>query len=165
MSHFSNALTEIVKHSFDGKWATLAAKCGVDPSVISRLGAGKFEPTLDRLETICSSLNRHDRKQLLMASARDRVPAIYQDELFGDEDPASQLLRAKLSPDLAAVIRYLESNAMADEGTAAYLRRIGQWVGLCGNEAKLAAVAEGGEHSQAQRLGDTTYRKNKTGSK
>jgi transcriptional regulator with XRE-family HTH domain len=152
MSHFSNALTEIVKHSFDSKWASLATKCSVDPSVISRLGAGKFEPTLDRLEQICTALNRHDRKQLLMASARDRVPAIYQDELFGDEDPASQLLRAKLSPDLAAVIRYLESNAMADELTASYLRRIGQWVGLTGSENTISLVADAKNPNPPPRL-------------
>ena len=130
MSHFSTALTEIVERSFGGKWAELSRTSNVDASVISRLAAGKFEPTLDRLELICAAMNRHDRKQLLIAAARDRIPTAYQDDLFGDEDPASQLIRAKLSPDLAAVIRYLESNAMTDDLTASYLRRIGEWVGI-----------------------------------
>lgn len=75
-------------------------------------------------------MNRHDRKQLLLAAARDRVPVQFQEEIFGDEDPASQILRGKLSPDLAAVIRYLESTAMTDDLTASYLRRIGAWVGI-----------------------------------
>lgn len=136
MSNFSNTLTEIVKRSFEGKWAKLAEKSGVDPSVISRLGAGKFEPTTERLQMICEALHRNDCKQLLIAAARDRIPEKFQSEIFGDEDPASQLLRSRLSPDLAAVIRYLESTAMGDPLTANYLRRIGEWVGIIPNAAK-----------------------------
>jgi transcriptional regulator with XRE-family HTH domain len=130
MSHFSTALTDIVERSFNGKWAELSRASGLDASIISRLAAGKFEPTIDRLAEIAKSLSRGDRKQLLIAAARDRVPADFQDEIFGDEDAASQLLRAKLSPDLAAVIRFLEGNAMTDEATGAYLRKIGEWVGI-----------------------------------
>lgn len=130
MKHFSTALTEIIDRAFSGNRSTLAKASSVSPSTIGRFCAGEVEPTLDRLEAICKSLGRHDRKQLLMAAARDRIPLAYQDELFGDEDPASQLIRAKLSPDLAAVIRYLESTAMQDDLTASYLRRIGDWVGL-----------------------------------
>lgn len=162
MSHFSTALTEIVNHSFSEKWSELATKCSVDPSVISRLGAGKFEPTLERLQTICSALNRHDRKQLLMAAARDRIPAMYQDELFGDEDPASQLLRAKLSPDLAAIIRYLESNAMADEGTANYLRRLGEWIFRPTESLSLVADAANPDASPHKRQANYRAAKNQS---
>ena len=128
MSHFSTALTEIVERSFAGKWAELSRSCGLDASIISRLAAGKFEPTVERLGEIAGAMSRPDRKQLLIAAARDRVPNQFQSEIFADEDPASQILRAKLSPDISAVIRYLESNAMSDESTAAYLRKIGDWV-------------------------------------
>ncbi len=128
MSHFSTALTEIVERSFESKWADLARRSGVDSSVISRFAAGKITPSIDGLGSLAAAMNRHDRKQLFLAAARDRIPPAYQDEIFGDEDPASQLLRAKLSPDLAAVIRYLESNAMSDELTATYLRRIASWI-------------------------------------
>lgn len=130
MKHFATALTEIIERAFNGNRSTLAKASTVSPSTIGRFCTGEVEPTLDRLEALCKCLGRHDRKQLLMAAARDRIPTIYQDELFGDEDPASQLIRAKLSPDLAAVIRYLESTAMQDDLTASYLRRIGEWVGL-----------------------------------
>lgn len=153
MSNFSNALTEIVERAFEGKWAELARKCGVDPSVISRLAAGKHEPTLERLDLICKALNRHDRKQLLLASARDRVPTDYQDEIFGDEDPASQLIRAKLSPELAAVIRHLESDAMKDPLTASYLRRIGCWIGIL-NAADVANALSFPDPRYSSRVAD-----------
>lgn len=161
MSNFSTALTEIVNRSFEGKWASLASKCGIDPSVISRLGAGKFEPTTERLGIICSALARHDLKQLLLAAARDRIPTIYQEEIFGQEDAVSSLVRANLSPDLALIIRYLETTAMTDELTASYLRRIGDWVGITSNNETALKVAEGtpGDHAAAARK-NVTYRKN-----
>ena len=130
MSHFSTALQEIITRSFEGNASNLGRATQLASSTVSRLLSGKFEPTLENLGNFGRSLTRTDRKQLLIAAARDRVPTEFQDELFGDEDPAAQLIRAKLSPDLAAVIRYLESSAMNDETTAQYLRKIGEWVGI-----------------------------------
>jgi transcriptional regulator with XRE-family HTH domain len=130
MSHLSTALSEIIARSYSGNASEFARATGVSSPNISRIRDGKFEPTLTILEALARNLHRHDRKQLLLAAARDRVPTAFQDEVFGDEDPASQLIRARLSPDLAAVIRYLESTVMNDETTAMYLRKIGEWVGI-----------------------------------
>lgn len=140
MKHFATALTDIISRCFDGNRSTLAKLAKVSPSTIARFCSGDVEPTLDRLEDICRVLNRHDRRLLLMAASRDRIPAEYQDEVFGDEDPASQVIRAKLPPDLAAVIRYLEGDAMKDAQTASYLRRIGCWVGIL-DPAKVAVTS------------------------
>lgn len=128
MKHFPTALQEITDRSFDGKWANLSRASGVDASVISRFAADKIAPSLEVLEQLANAMHRHDRRQLLLSAARDRVPTSFQEDIFGDEDPASMLIRSKLSPDLAMIIRYLESNAMADQETAAYLRRLGSWI-------------------------------------
>lgn len=142
MSHFSTALKEIITRSFEGNASNLTRATSLASSTVSRLLSGTFEPSIDNLEHIAKHLSRTDRKQLLLAAARDRVPDQFQDEIFGDEDLASQFLRAKLSPDLAAVIRYLESNAMADQLTGDYLRRIGTWVGINQPDARELKVAE-----------------------
>jgi len=141
MKHFATALTEIINRCFEGNRSTLAKKSGVSPSTIARFCSGEVEPTLDRLEAISAQLPRLDRKQLLLAAARDRVPDEYQHEIFGDGDAASEFVRAKLSPDLAAVIRYLENNALQDPLTASYLRRIGDWVGIS-SSAKIQPLPE-----------------------
>ncbi|MGC4014688.1 MAG: hypothetical protein QM755_09265 [Luteolibacter sp.] len=86
-----------------------------------------------------------------MAAARDRIPVAFQGELFGDEDPSSQMIRAKLSPDLAAVIRYLEASAMTDENTAAYLRRIGGWVGIIDKPEALRAAEDPSPYGNGKR--------------
>lgn len=142
MKHFATALSEIIDRAYNGNRSQLAKLVEVSPSTIGRFCSGDVEPTLERVDAIAQSLSRADRKQLLMAAARDRVPLRFQDEIFGDEDPASQLLRAKLSPDLAAVIRYLESTAMTDDLTASYLRRIGEWIGLTQSQGTQLRVAE-----------------------
>jgi transcriptional regulator with XRE-family HTH domain len=146
-TQFQIALNEVVIRSFAGNASSIARACQVPPSTISRLLSGKFEPTCETLETLAEVLNPDDRRQILLAAARDRIPSSFRSEIFGDEDPASQLLRAKLSPDLASVIRYLEASAMSDEVTAAYLRRIGRWVGLFGTVAVEHTVAFAGSSS------------------
>lgn len=130
----AQALQEIISRNFEGKDVRFAKKCGLSHATIGRICDGKIAPTLESLDKMCEVIPRHERKVLLMAAARDRIPEKYQSELFGDTDPASEMLRAKLSPDLAAVIRYLESTAMSDPSTADYLRRIGKWVGIIENK-------------------------------
>lgn len=125
-----NALQEIINRNFEGKHVRFSDKCGLSHVSIGRICDGKISPTLDSLEKMCRVLPRQERKILLLAAARDRIPAEYQTELFGDTDIASEILRANLPADLAAVIRYLESAALNDPTTASYLRRIGQWAGV-----------------------------------
>lgn len=133
-THLATALTEIIERSFDGNRTEFSKKCGVVYTTIHRICAGDVAPTLDKLNDICQVLNLSDRKQLLLAAARDRIPAQYQAEIFGPEERATNMIRAKLAPDLSAVIRYLEDNAMSDPLTADYLRRIGKWVGITGEQ-------------------------------
>lgn len=130
MKNFGMALSEIVERRYRGNRSALAKLINVSPSTIYRFCSGEMEPAMDSLEALCDQLPPEERKRLLVAAARDRIPSAYQDELFGSDEPAPSLFRARLSPDLAAVIRYLEGAAMKDESTAAYLRKIGEWVGL-----------------------------------
>ena len=142
-AHLATTLKEIIVRSFDGNRSKFSKLCGVSHVTIGRFCHGEVSPTLEKLTEICSHLKSPDRKRLLLAAARDRVPEIYQDEIFGSVDQASDMIRASLSPDLAAVISYLEKGAMNDPSTAEYLRRIGKWVGLIQEqETQALKVAE-----------------------
>gem|GEM_PF-6507398 len=129
-NHTGTALQGIIKRNFGGKRVRFSSKCCLSHVTVGRICEGKIAPTLESLDKMCAVIPRPERKILLLAAARDRIPDQYEAELFGDSDMASEILRAKLPPDLAAVIRYLESTALSDPMTAEYLRRIGTWVGI-----------------------------------
>lgn len=134
MTEFPTALNEVINRSFQGKKAELARAVDMDVSVISKLCSSKMDPSTDRLDKLCGPLTPFDRRQLLIAASRDKVPERFQDEIFGEKNSASDLLRSNLSPDLAKVISYFEQSAMRDESTASFLRHMGKMSGVLTRE-------------------------------
>lgn len=141
-TNFSITLTEIIRLNYKGDKVKFSKLCKVSYTTIYRLCNGETEPSMEKLETICGIVHRLDRRNLLLAAARDRIPVKYQQDVYGDADASSEIIRAKLPKDLAAVIRYLESSALTDPQTAEYLRRIGTWVGIIEDSEHIPRAAE-----------------------
>ncbi len=162
MNHFGLALSELVARRYNGNRSALAKEIRSSPSTIGRFCSGEVEPTLDRLEAICRQCDEAERRVLLLAAARDRIPAAYQKEIFTDGNPEAERLRAGLPEDLAAVIRYLENSALNDPGTASYLRKIGEWVGISRREARLMVAESDEPHDVPPAKFPVTYPRGRT---
>lgn len=142
MSEFSTALNEVLSHSYNGNKASLSRASNVDASVISKLASGNLEPSMDRLEAIAKVVTPPNRKLLLLAVARDKIPAPYRDEVLAG---TGELNKPPLPNDLRAILDYLEADCLRSESTREYLRRLATWIDILPKRTDLSLVAEDDE--------------------
>ena len=131
MKEFPRALEDIISTKFAGNRASLARAADLDRSVVTKLIAGDTSPTQARLESLCSVLESPDRRSLLLAAARDLIPQAYKEEVWHAQfGHVSDMLRGALAPDVKAVLDYLERDALENQETVSFLRRIGKMIGI-----------------------------------
>lgn len=130
MSEFSTALTEIIERSYEGNSMKLSRASSVPSSALTRLTKASLSPSTARLEELSKALNRHDRRQLLLAAARDRIPEQYQAEVFDAKGTSTAMSKGKLPNDIEAIISWLQMDALRDEETRVFIRKIGKWIGI-----------------------------------
>ena len=131
MKEFPRALEDIIATNYDGNRSSLARAANMDRSVITKLIAGDTSPTQGRLESFCLVLELTDRRSLLLAAARDLIPEPFKEEVWhASFGHVSDMLRGALAPDVKVVLDYLERDALENQETVAFLRRIGKMIGI-----------------------------------
>lgn len=74
MSNYSHALKSIIDEAFEGRQLSLAEKCDVPHSLVSRHCSGEYRPDQESLEKICAAMSTPLRAKLAGAHLHDETP-------------------------------------------------------------------------------------------
>ena len=139
MSHYSQALQQVLERNFDGEQAQLARAAGISQSILSRHCNDQKQPDRETLLKLCQVLDDQDKSNIVIAFLKDLCPdnllnkiiITTKDDTAGlvmrDTSPFEEVL-LKFDPTTRKAIEHLVHTATTNADAREFLRATSKFI-------------------------------------